>query len=449
MELKEIIQLLQPILVMMIASKMEHSAYMLLVTMLPLMWPLAQAAHSAYIKSRTVTVTVKSRTGRELRVGELAVDAVSQKLVRSQACHIKALLIPKCNQVCMAKSERAKYRDSYRPQPFPIPQGNFTFFFRGIPCTATITVNTENKEETTLIVLSSLHCSLEVLQQFVQEAIDEKWEAENRREPGKITSMLFSYSQDQKCWSAQFMTIQKTFQNVHLPPHLQRDIETDLDLFVQRKSLYKQQGIPHKRGFLFYGPPGTGKTSCVHAIAHKLKCNIRVLSLKEITSVKAVLTGICTRCVILIEEIDLQIKCSPGLEEKNGQKKERAADQSKIDDTIVSELMDVLDGYNCNLGKSIVIMTTNHKEDIPDALIRPGRIDRHFYFGLCDATEATRVAREFTGFHDLPGPENKELMISSAELINRVLLPHVDDHDTLIREMRCLSSCMRATPDVK
>jgi hypothetical protein len=449
MELEKIMNMLQPILVMMIASKMDNGAYMLIITMLPLLWPLAQAARAHYLKSRTVTVTVKSRCAMgskrgELRVGEMAVDAVSKKLIKSQACNITSILIPKCHQVIIAdKVERAKYRDAYRPHSFPIPQGNFSFVYRDIPCTASIVINTENKEETTTIMLSSVCCSVDVLHKFVQDAIDEKWEEENRCYPGKIVFNLFNYSQENKCWTAHCTTVQKTFQNVHLPLKLQCDIEADLETFIKRKSLYKQQGIPHKRGYLFYGPPGTGKTSCVHAIAHKLKCCVRVLSLKEITSVKSVLSSIHRRCVILLEEIDLQIKASSLSKQDDAAKKGDAPSKKpKTDDTLVSELMDVLDGYNSSLSKSIIIMTTNHKEDIPEALIRPGRIDRHFYFGLCDTKEATRVAREFSGFPDLPEPENKELMISSAELINRVLLTHVDDHDALAHEMLHLSTTM-------
>jgi len=305
---------------------------------------------------------------------------------------------------------------------------------------ASIQVSMEEKTETTTITLSSNRCSTQVLHEFVQEAVNEKWEKENLRKDSAYVQRVYTFTPSNKTWFVHPLTVQKTFENVYLPKPLQHDIESDIDTFIQKEELFKQQGIPHKRGFLFYGPPGTGKTSCIYALAHKLKCSVYMLSLKELSvSIKDALARIHEPCIILLEEIDFQIKMDI-TECPDKPKVDNATKQKDNNNQVISELMGILDGYGCDLRKCIIIMTTNHKEDIPKALIRPGRIDRHFYFGPCDGQEAARVSRKFTGFDDLPEPQNPDVSISSAELINRVLLPSIDNKEALVREMLELSS---------
>lgn len=435
MELKDLLTQLQPIIFMLIASKVDHGTHLVLLTLLPLFLPMLHTLYTKYTTSCTATVTVKSRSQKGIVTNCDALDSVSARLISSTK-KISALLIPKSTlEYIEQESERQKYVDTYRPKSFPIPNGTFPFVYRGFPCMATIEIAHEDKVETTTIKLSSTRCTTQVLHEFVQEAIDEKWERDNLRKDKEYVQRVYTFSNADDAWCMNKLTVQKTFQNVYLRVQLQREIESDVDAFMQKEQLYKQQGIPHKRGFLFYGPPGTGKTSCIYALAHKLKCGIRVLSLKTTESIKERLMGIKESCIILLEEVDIQLKCATISSNMMGKNKSNKSEKKCNDDRLLSDLMDVLDGYGCDLQKCIIIMTTNHKEDIPDALIRPGRIDKHFYFAPCDAKEAARVARQFTGFDDLPEPKKADLLITSAELINRVLLPNVDDHETLSQEM--------------
>lgn len=442
MELKEIWNMLQPVIMMLIVSKVDHSAYLLLVTLLPIVLQVSQAMYTKYGKTPIATVIVKSRyslaSNHANTTNTDAMEGVSYKLIAC-ANSVPGLLIPKSILKYIHNAEeRSKFRDAYRPHAFPVPHGDFAFSFRGIPCQASIQVSIEDKTETTTVTLSSAKCSTKVLQEFVQEGIDEKWERENLRRDNVYIQRVYTLGVG--ClWFMNQLTVEKTFKNVYISKSLQHDIESDLDTFIQREDLFKQQGIPHKRGFLFYGPPGTGKTSCIYAIAHKLKCSVFMMSLKELTvSIKDAIGKIHEPCIILFEEIDFQI--SADLTTVPDEDKSKNGNKPKKNNELISELMGILDGYSCDMRKCIIIMTTNHKEDIPNALIRPGRIDRHFYFGPCDAKEATRVARLFTGIDDLPEPQNSDVSISSAELINRVLLPNTDNKEALVQEMLALSS---------
>lgn len=71
---------------------------------------------------------------------------------------------------------------------------------------------------------------------------------------------------------------------------------------------YSNRGIPYRRGYLFYGPPGTGKTSLTFALAGVFGLVIYVVSLLDPTLTEEELgimfTGLPTRCIVLLEDID-------------------------------------------------------------------------------------------------------------------------------------------------
>lgn len=85
--------------------------------------------------------------------------------------------------------------------------------------------------------------------------------------------------------------------------------------------------------------------------------------------------------------------------------------------------MEVLDGYN-NLHGCIVILTTNHKDALDDALIRPGRIDVQYFFGPLTSVDIKSTIKSFTGY-DVTVPS--VLVMTSSTLINQILLPNRND----------------------
>ncbi len=68
-----------------------------------------------------------------------------------------------------------------------------------------------------------------------------------------------------------------------------------------------------------------------------------------------------------------------------------------------SGLLNAIDGVAAQEGRALV-MTTNHKERLDPALIRPGRADVHTELGLVGAPTARRLyERFFPGERDLAG----------------------------------------------
>jgi chaperone BCS1 len=131
--------------------------------------------------------------------------------------------------------------------------------------------------------------------------------------------------------------------------------------------------VPYRRGYLLYGPPGTGKTSFTQAIAGALKLNICYLNLSggrmDDDDLNRALNDAPSHSIILLEDIDALFE---GRESVNKGKKGRRRGR----EISFSGLLNALDGVRSQEGR-ILFMTTNHREKLDPALLRPGRADYH------------------------------------------------------------------------
>ncbi len=159
----------------------------------------------------------------------------------------------------------------------------------------------------------------------------------------------------------------------------------DVQGFFQKRAWYAQMGIPWRRGYLLHGPPGTGKTSIAYAIAGELRLNLCWLSLTNVKLTDQTISGLLQktppRSLILIEDVDAFFTA-----------------RQKQDNRIAvsfSGLLNALDGVAAQEGR-IVFLTTNHKELLDPALIRPGRIDVTYELGLASREQVRAL---FLRFH--------------------------------------------------
>ncbi|KAH6755990.1 P-loop containing nucleoside triphosphate hydrolases superfamily protein [Perilla frutescens var. hirtella] len=193
-----------------------------------------------------------------------------------------------------------------------------------------------------------------------------------------------------------------TFDKLAMDPGLKRAVIEDLDRFVRRKDYYKKVGKAWKRGYLLYGPPGTGKSSLVAAMANYLKFNVYDLELTNLYSnseLRRILLCTTNKSIIVIEDID----CSLQLHDRDRETESDPADNQSNTKLTLSGLLNFIDGLWSTCGdERIIIFTTNHKEKLDPALLRPGRMDMHIHMGYCTPEGFDVLALNYLGIRDHP-----------------------------------------------
>uniref|UniRef100_A0A0E0LLC8 AAA+ ATPase domain-containing protein n=1 Tax=Oryza punctata TaxID=4537 RepID=A0A0E0LLC8_ORYPU len=200
-----------------------------------------------------------------------------------------------------------------------------------------------------------------------------------------------------------------TFDTIAMDPDLKKSIVDDLDRFLKRKEYYRRIGKAWKRGYLLHGPPGTGKSSLVAAMANYLRFNLYDLDLSEVrvnAALQRLLISMPNKSILVIEDIDCCFDAKPREGHNTAAALEQAVDfdyLSDSDDDIggappkahragdlqqqkltLSGLLNFIDGLWSTSGEErVIVFTTNYKDRLDAALLRPGRMDMHIYMGYC------------------------------------------------------------------
>lgn len=189
--------------------------------------------------------------------------------------------------------------------------------------------------------------------------------------------------------------------SVVLAENLASQLLTDLQGFLEAEKWYRARGIPYRRGYLLDGPPGGGKSSFVQALAGELGYNICVLSLSEnwLTDDRfnLLLNSIPEKCFLLLEDVDAT---GPSrLDSSQPQIPLKGPTSSSSSKLSFSGLLNALDGVT-SAEERVIFMTTNHRERLDPALIRPGRIDYNQHIGWCsDLHQARKLFLNFYPEH--------------------------------------------------
>ncbi|KAI1722405.1 ATPase family associated with various cellular activities (AAA) domain-containing protein [Ditylenchus destructor] len=207
----------------------------------------------------------------------------------------------------------------------------------------------------------------------------------------------------------------RSLDSVILDDGVMEKLADDLEDFLASEDWYHRLGVPYRRGYLLYGPPGTGKTSFVAAFASHFGMSVRVLSLTDDClndqQLHRALSCPSHRSITILEDIDVAFP-------KRGEKveKEKEIDEwndceKKPSSTVtLSGLLNALDGMT-SCERRIVFMTTNCKEKLDGALIRPGRVDCDQFFGHCTPKMITKM---FNRFYEDASEQQCDQFLNSA-----------------------------------
>ncbi|WOH10362.1 hypothetical protein DCAR_0729830 [Daucus carota subsp. sativus] len=218
-----------------------------------------------------------------------------------------------------------------------------------------------------------------VINSYIPYVLEESKAIRNAKKVVKLHTLANNaYFAETPAWDSINLEHPSTFEKLAMEPSEKKALRDDLDLFVQRKEYYKSVGRAWKRGYLLYGPPGTGKSSLIAAIANYLKFDIydlQLMNVKHDSGLRKLLLATANRSILVIEDID----CSVELPDRNA--KPVPSDRHPRDVQFsLSGLLNFIDGLWSSCGdERIIIFTTNHKDRLDPALLRPGRMDMHIH----------------------------------------------------------------------
>ncbi|KAK6798067.1 hypothetical protein RDI58_005769 [Solanum bulbocastanum] len=227
--------------------------------------------------------------------------------------------------------------------------------------------------------------------------------AKTMRDEKKIIQLhsLSSNCYSSMNWDSVNLEHPSTFETLALEPALKKIIIQDLDRFLRRKEFYSRVGKAWKRGYLLYGPPGTGKSSLIAAIANYLKFDIYDLefsNIKRNADLRRLLLSTKNKSILVIEDIDCSVTMPERSETRtnyNGRSRDR--DQ----EITLGGLLNFIDGLWSSCGdERIVIFTTNNKEKLDPALLRPGRMDMHIHMSYLTSESFTVLANNYLEISD-------------------------------------------------
>lgn len=271
-----------------------------------------------------------------------------------------------------------------------------------------------------------------------------------------------------------------------------------IDFFSENEEWYNSRGIPHTLGMLFYGSPGCGKTSTIKALANHTKRHVVEIQLSKIKTAREFMDIFhnetimgkiipLNRRIYVLEDIDCMgsiVKnrtdaaiCGNG----NGSGASTPSSipsslasiaaaqvnhtalaslfnmsanastcanpstqfspvvfQQPDDKLTLSVILNALDGVLEMPGR-IVIMTTNHPEQLDPALIRPGRIDMKVEFKKCSPPILNELIQHFyqcssTDLHEYNPQLNAISLKWTPAEVSEIMMRH-DDFANTIRDL--------------
>lgn len=183
-----------------------------------------------------------------------------------------------------------------------------------------------------------------------------------------------------------------TFDDVAGLEEIKEELQETID-FLNDSGKYKRMGAKIPKGILFYGPPGTGKTLLAKAVAGETNSTFLYASGSEFVE-KYVGVG-AKRVRTLFERAKKEAPSIIFIDEIDAIGTRRNLDSNNEKDQTLNQLLVEMDGFNTD-ETVIVIGATNRLDLLDEALLRPGRFDRHIYVGNPNRKAREQILRVHT-----------------------------------------------------
>ncbi|KAJ0232667.1 AAA-type ATPase [Hirschfeldia incana] len=219
----------------------------------------------------------------------------------------------------------------------------------------------------------------------------------------KLFTLDSTYSWSSNKWTSVSLAHPSTFKTLAMDSDVKRSVMEDLDKFVKRSEYYKRVGKAWKRGYLLYGPPGTGKSSLIAAMANHLNFDIYDLELTAVednSALRRLLIDTGNRSILVVEDIDCSIALDNRTTDDDDEDKPKKSKNKKV---TLSGLLNFTDGLWSSCGdQRIIVFTTNYKEKLDPALLRPGRMDVHIHMSYCTPSTFKALALNYLEIEEHP-----------------------------------------------
>lgn len=260
----------------------------------------------------------------------------------------------------------------------------------------------EINDSTTLVLKIRRNDKRRILRPYLQHIHTVFDEIEQRRKEVKLYINAEAGPENSGRWTSVPFTHPSTIDTAVMDSDLKNKIKSDLESFLKSKQYYHRLGRVWKRSYLLCGPSGTGKSSFIAGMAKFLGYDVYDVDLSRVTGdsdLKMILFQTTNKSMIVIEDLDRYLI-------------------HKLTAVSLSGILNFMDGiFSCCGEERVMVFTMNGKDQIDPTVLRPGRIDVHIQFPLCDFSGFKILASSHLGLkeHKL-FPQVEEIFETGASL---------------------------------